>query len=92
MFLRASSKHVERVALAGKLKWYVEAELQHARWAMLAIPGILVPEILTNVGFDWPAKGVSWVDAGKYEYFAPTSTLIVVQAFLFAWVEARRCV
>ncbi|MEW5318963.1 MAG: hypothetical protein WDW38_010141 [Sanguina aurantia] len=74
----------------GKLKWYVEAELQHARWAMLAIPGILVPEILTNVGFDWPAKGVSWVDAGKYEYFAPTSTLIVVQAFLFAWVEARR--
>merc|ERR1711977_770736 len=28
------------------LKWYRQAELQHARWAMLAITGILVQSIV----------------------------------------------
>jgi hypothetical protein len=27
-----------------------EAELLHARWAMLAAPGALVPELLSNAG------------------------------------------
>jgi len=29
-------------------------------------------------------------DAGKYSYFAPVSTLFIVQMVLFAWVEFRR--
>ena len=31
------------------LKWFVQAELQNARWAMLAVPGCLVPEAITKV-------------------------------------------
>jgi hypothetical protein len=33
---------------------------------------------------------VAWFDAGKFEYFAPASTLFIVQMILFAWVEIRR--
>ena len=29
-------------------------------------------------------------DAGKYSYFAPASSLFMVQMVLFAWVEFRR--
>jgi hypothetical protein len=33
-----------------KRRWYVEAELLHARWAMLAVVGCLVPELLDDFG------------------------------------------
>lgn len=33
---------------------------------------------------------VKWFDAGKFEYFAPASSLFMVQMILFAWVEMRR--
>ncbi len=29
-------------------------------------------------------------DAGAFEYFAPSSSLLAVELFLFAWVEGRR--
>lgn len=29
-------------------------------------------------------------NAGAYPYFAPVSTLVIVQMFMFAWVEGRR--
>nr|AAB40979.1 light harvesting complex a [Volvox carteri f. nagariensis] len=73
-----------------KLKWYAQAELVHARFAMLAVAGILVPELLTNIGFSWPGAGVAWYDAGKFQYFAPASSLFGVQMLLFAWAELRR--
>jgi hypothetical protein len=44
---------------ANNLKWYVQAELQNGRWAMLAVAGILFPELLSSIGFSWPGAGVS---------------------------------
>ncbi|GFR49382.1 hypothetical protein Agub_g11433, partial [Astrephomene gubernaculifera] len=75
---------------AGKLKWYAQAELMNARFAMLAVAGILFPELAANLGISWPGAGVAWYDAGKFEYFAPASTLFIVQMLLFGWVEVRR--
>eukprot|EP00250_Pteridium_aquilinum_P015364 c22542_g2_i1 orf=316-870(+) len=69
------------------LKWFVQAELQNGRWAMLGVAGILIPELLTKVGvLSVPA----WYDAGKAEYFAPASTLFVIEFILFHYVEVRR--
>merc|ERR1711971_292065 len=31
-------------------QWMVQAELQHARWAMLGVAGCVAPELLTNIG------------------------------------------
>mmetsp|Transcript_2241 Transcript_2241/g.3722 ORF Transcript_2241/g.3722 Transcript_2241/m.3722 type:complete len:265 (-) Transcript_2241:178-972(-) len=75
---------------AETLKWYVQGELLNARFAMLAVAGILVPELLTNIGLSWPGASVAWFDAGKFEYFAPANTLFGIQMLLFAWVEIRR--
>lgn len=72
------------------LKWYQQAELQNGRWAMLGVAGILGPEIATKIGISWPGAGVPWYDAGKFDYFAPSSTLTGIEILLFAWVEARR--
>ena len=30
------------------------------------------------------------LSAGKFQYFAPATTLTMVELFLFAWVEVRR--
>jgi hypothetical protein len=76
---------------ASKLKWYVQAELVHSRFAMLAVAGVLFPELASNAGISWPGANVAWYNAGAFEYFAPASALFGVQMLLFAWVEARRC-
>lgn len=75
-----------------KLNWYVQAELVHCRFAMLGVAGVLFPELLSGAGLGGPAAAVKWFDAGKFEYFAPASSLFIVQMFLFAWAEIRRCV
>jgi len=69
------------------LKWYVQAELQNGRWAMVGVAGMLVPEILTKAGL---INAPTWYDAGKVEYFAPASTLFVIEFILFHYVEIRR--
>ncbi|XP_068642648.1 chlorophyll a-b binding protein 4, chloroplastic-like [Aristolochia californica] len=69
------------------LKWYVQAELVNSRWAMLGVAGMLIPEILTNIGLINVPK---WYDAGKAEYFASSSTLFVIEFILFHYVEIRR--
>ncbi|CAM6118441.1 unnamed protein product [Calypogeia fissa] len=69
------------------LKWYVQAELQNGRWAMLGIAGILIPEVLTKAGI---LNVPVWFEAGKVEYFAPASTLFVIEFILFHYVEIRR--
>ncbi|EOY30217.1 hypothetical protein QUC31_020382 [Theobroma cacao] len=71
------------------LKWFAQAELMHARWAMLAVAGILIPECLERLGF---IENFSWYDAGAREYFADPTTLFVVQMALMGWVEGRRWV
>lgn len=68
----------------------MQAELVHSRFAMLAVAGILFPELASNAGISWPGAGVPWYEAGKFEYFAPASTLFGVQMLLFAWVELNR--
>ena len=72
------------------LKWYQQAELQNGRWAMMGAAGILGENLLGVTGIGGPAAKVPWYEAGAYTYFAPASTLFIVQLFLFGWVEARR--
>eukprot|EP00211_Chloroparvula_japonica_P016750 CAMPEP_0119122224 /NCGR_PEP_ID=MMETSP1310-20130426/2546_1 /TAXON_ID=464262 /ORGANISM="Genus nov. species nov., Strain RCC2339" /LENGTH=275 /DNA_ID=CAMNT_0007111847 /DNA_START=33 /DNA_END=860 /DNA_ORIENTATION=- len=72
------------------LKWYGQAELVHARFAMLGAAGILLPEAAAKIGISWPGAGVSWVDAGKFEYFTDYKTLWTIQLFLMGWAETRR--
>ena len=58
---------------------------------MLGAAGVLVKDILGAAGIAGPAARVPWFEAGAYKgYFAPSSTLVVVQFLLFAFVEARR--
>ena len=60
------------------------------RWAMLAAAGILFEDLLGHIGAGGPAARTPWFEAGKFEYFAPASTLTIIEFFLFAWVEIRR--
>lgn len=72
------------------LAWYQQAELVHSRFAMTAVAGILIPSILTKLGI---LNVPEFFDAGKVSIqnsFAPFSTLLVVQFFLFGWVEGKR--
>lgn len=69
------------------LKWFAQAELMHARWAMLGVSGILIPELLEKIGY---VDNFSWYDAGTREYFADPTTLFIVQLALMGWVEGRR--
>ncbi|XP_038991533.1 photosystem I chlorophyll a/b-binding protein 6, chloroplastic-like [Hibiscus syriacus] len=69
------------------LKWFAQAELMHARWAMLAVSGILIPALLESLGF---IDNFSWFDASDRNYFTDPTTLFVVQMALMGWVEGRR--
>merc|ERR1711977_410793 len=67
------------------LKWYQQAELQHARWAMLAVAGIVVQNIVK--------PDVNFMEAGKIASetsFASFGTLLVIQLLLMGWAEGRR--
>lgn len=62
-------------------KWMVQAELQHARWAMLGVAGIAIPEAIGRP---------NWLEAGTYTYWAPASTLFFIQMAMMNWAEVRR--
>merc|ERR1719408_381264 len=67
------------------LKWYRQAELQHARWAMLATSGILVQSLFK--------PDVSFMEAGKIvaeNSYASFGSLLVMQLLLMGWAEGRR--
>lgn len=71
------------------LKWYRQAELVHARWAMLGVAGILAQEVLT--------PGVFWYEAGLPEnlpsFVGDDFNLASIFAFEFLmmhYVEVRR--
>lgn len=71
------------------LKWYVQAELMHARWAMLGLAGMVAPELLGNPFVDGPLP--NWHEAPFYTgYFADTTTLFITQMILMNWAEVRR--
>lgn len=69
------------------LKWFVQSEIVHSRWAMLGAAGIFIPEALTKAGI---LNTPSWFTAGEAEYFTDSTTLFVVEIILFAWAEGRR--
>jgi hypothetical protein len=64
-------------------KWMVQAELQHARWAMLGAAGMVGPDLAP---WDTP----SWIEAGKFEYWAPAGPLFFIQMAMMNWAEVRR--
>lgn len=43
-----------------KLRWYQQAELVHARFAMLGAAGILVPDLFHQIGAGGPAAQIPW--------------------------------
>jgi len=84
---------------------YREAELIHARWAMLAAAGIIIPEGLEANGADihggvWFETGAEMLNGGTLDYFAvpfgvvdnplPLVVVIAVEVALMAGVEGFR--
>ncbi|CAL5395949.1 unnamed protein product [Camellia sinensis] len=69
------------------LRWNVQAELVHCRWAMLGAAGIFIPEFLTKLGI---LNTPSWYTAGEQEYFTDTTTLFIVELIFIGWAEGRR--
>eukprot|EP00245_Coleochaete_scutata_P013766 TRINITY_DN5704_c0_g1_i1.p1 TRINITY_DN5704_c0_g1~~TRINITY_DN5704_c0_g1_i1.p1 ORF type:complete len:262 (+),score=59.07 TRINITY_DN5704_c0_g1_i1:234-1019(+) len=69
------------------LKWFVQSEIVHGRWAMLGAAGIFIPEALTKAGI---LNTPSWYTAGEATYFTDTTTLFVVELILIGWAEGRR--
>jgi light-harvesting complex I chlorophyll a/b binding protein 5 len=70
------------------LRWYVQAELVHARFAMAGVAGILYTDLLRATGrTDIPL----WYEAGAYHFdFADTRSLFLVQLILMGFVETKR--
>ncbi|CAA6658609.1 unnamed protein product [Spirodela intermedia] len=62
------------------LRWYVQAELVHCRFAMAGVAGILVTDLLRVSGMrNLPV----WYEAGAVKYgFANTETLFIIQIIL----------
>ena len=72
------------------LAWYQQAELIHARFAMLAAAGAVAPSLFGSV-VSWPGAGVEWYDMGTYDgYWCDTNTLLTVQFLFMGWAETRR--
>lgn len=65
------------------LKWYVQAELVHCRFAMAGVAGILVTDLLRVTGLrNLPV----WYEAGATKFsFANTTTLFIVQLLLMGY-------
>lgn len=88
-----------------KLRNYRTAEIIHARWAMLASVGILIPEGLESNGADlnggtWFETGSKMLNGGTLNYFAvpwtvvknplPLIVVIAIEVVLMASVENYR--
>uniref|UniRef100_A0A9I9CZF0 Chlorophyll a-b binding protein, chloroplastic n=1 Tax=Cucumis melo TaxID=3656 RepID=A0A9I9CZF0_CUCME len=70
------------------LKWYVQAELVHCRFAMLGVAGVLLTDLLRVTGI---SELPVWYNAGAVEYgFANKRTLFIVQLLLMGFVETKR--
>jgi len=64
-----------------RLKWYVEAELQNGRWAMMAVAGILATDAL-----GLPV----WYEAGAQDYWLPPLPQLAVLAPVMGFLETKR--
>ena len=65
-----------------RLKYYQEAELMNARWAMMAVAGIVGTEI----------AGIEprWWEAGTEDYGFPPQALLAVQLPVMGYLENKR--
>ncbi|KAG1667420.1 hypothetical protein FOA52_004837 [Chlamydomonas sp. UWO 241] len=71
------------------MAWFVQAELQNGRWAMMGVAGILFTSIGAAAGLPLP----QWYDAGEVAQASSTmsfGTLVMVQLLMMGWVEAQR--
>ncbi|XP_047324571.1 photosystem I chlorophyll a/b-binding protein 5, chloroplastic [Impatiens glandulifera] len=70
------------------LKWYVQAELVHARFAMAGVAGILFTDLIRVSGI---SNLPVWYEAGATKFdFASTTALFIVQLILMGFVETKR--
>ena len=76
----------------GKIEQYRVAEVIHARWAMLAIPGIVIPEALGIPGGVWTETGKVFLDgeAGRPEILGNPYIFTAIEVALMAGVEGFR--
>ena len=76
----------------GKIEQYRVAEVIHARWAMLAIPGIVIPEALGIPGGVWTETGKVFLDGetGRPEILGNPYLFTAIEVALMAGVEGFR--
>ena len=76
----------------GKIEQYRVAEVIHARWAMLAIPGIVIPEALGVPGGVWTETGKVFLDGetGRPEILGNPYIFTAIEVSLMAGVEGFR--
>jgi len=70
-------------------KWFVQAELQNGRWAMMGVAGILFTSIGAQAGLPYP----QWYEAGESaikDSPIPFNTLNIIMFVLMHWVETKR--
>mmetsp|Transcript_17796 Transcript_17796/g.58223 ORF Transcript_17796/g.58223 Transcript_17796/m.58223 type:complete len:225 (-) Transcript_17796:1082-1756(-) len=65
-----------------RLKWYAEAELMNARWAMYATAGILGQEFL--------GVGGKWYETGAGDFDIPVAPLLALQFPIMGFLETKR--
>ena len=76
----------------GAIKQYRVAEVIHARWAMLAIPGVVIPEALGLPGGVWTETGKVFLDGetGRPFFLENPIVFAAIQVALMAGVEQFR--
>ena len=67
-----------RDADEAKRRWFREAEILHARWAMLAVVGCLLPEALALAGVDGLGEPVWW-KVRSAAHSCPCPTLLATE-------------
>lgn len=74
-------------SVPSNFSWYIQAELVHARWAMLGAAGIFIPDLLRTAGIlDIPR----WDVSGVAEYPIGLDVQLIVLIFAMGWAEGRR--